>query len=133
MWEYFETKRREISDRSASLDDGFLFAEFTGSDGQRGRVWGRAIINDRAFLQIGETVVVEGSGISREDYAYYLIIDEVEVWGYERDPSHDPAVHRHVGGEHQRGPADRVTLVWALDKAWEAAELEGTWEPVEDE
>jgi len=64
VWEYFETKRREISDASSFLEDGFVFAEQRGSDGKRGRVWGRATINDRAFIQISETVVVQGWGPS---------------------------------------------------------------------
>lgn len=129
VWEYFETKRREIIERSSSLDDGFLFVAEADSDDQRGRVWGRAILNDRAFLNISETVVVEGSGIHREDYAYYLIVDGGEVWGYERDPSHEPAVHQHVGADHARKDAEPVSLVWALEEAWRAAELEDSWSP----
>jgi hypothetical protein len=74
-------------------------------------------------------VVVEGTGIHREDYAYYLIVDGGEVWGYERDPWHEPAVHRHVGADHAREEAEAVSLVWALEEAWRTAELEDSWSP----
>ena len=56
---------------------------------------GRILVSDRTFVHVSERVEVCGAGIHRTDYAYYLIIDGGDVWGYERDPTHDPAVHRH--------------------------------------
>lgn len=128
VWEYFESKRREISDASLTTDESFVLAEEAGSSGQRGRVWGRIIISERTFLHVSESVVVVESGIHREEYAYYLVLDGAEVWGYERDPSHDDPVHRH-DHDHRRFPCEPISFKDVLDKAWETASQEDSWEP----
>lgn len=73
-----------------------------------------------AFLSVSETVVVtDEQSIHREEYAYYLIVDQVEVWGWERDLSHDPPVHRHVGPGHAREEADPISFRAAVELAWD--------------
>jgi hypothetical protein len=128
VWEYFERKKAEVEDFGLSLDDQFLLAEEEGSEGQRGRVWGRIGFTERTFLQVSERVRVEASGVHRVDYAYYLIVDGEEVWGYERDPTHDPAVHRH-DRDHNRYPCDPISFKAALEKGWQTASDEDSWEP----
>ena len=46
------------------------------------------------------------------------MVDGEEVWGYERDPSHEPAVHRHIGPDHKREPSARVTFKKVVQQAW---------------
>lgn len=123
VWEYFESRRREISDASLTTDRGFVFAEEAGSGGQRGRVFGRIIISDRAFLQVNERLVVRGTGVHRDEYAYYLIVDEAEAWGYERDPTHPDPVHRH-DRDHNRYPCEPVSFKQVLEKAWQSSSYE---------
>lgn len=130
VWTYFEQKRREVAAGGLTLEDGFQFFETKGSNGRGGRVFGRIPINDRAFLQVNERVEVRDSGIHRISYAYYLVIDEQEEWGYERDPSHDLAVHRH-DRDHNMNPCEPVAFVAALKMAWETAAQADCWEPVE--
>jgi hypothetical protein len=131
VWEYFEQRKDEIAKFGLTLDDGFLFVEEDGSNGQRGRLWGRVIVNDRTFLQVSERVeLLTESGIHRTDYAYYLIVDGDEIWGYERDPTHDPAVHRH-DRDHNRYPCDPISFKDAMEKAWETAGREDSWAPSE--
>jgi len=77
VYEYFHSRERECRELSLAADTSFdeMFAEEEGSESQRGIMWGRLILSDRAFLNVWESVVVVGSGIHREEYGYYLIID----------------------------------------------------------
>jgi hypothetical protein len=100
VWEYFVQKEREFADLSLTADrqSSDLFAEEAGSNGQRGRIFGTLNLDSPvpAFLAVSELVVVEGNHVRREEYGYFLVIKGVEIWGYERDLSHDPPVHRHT-------------------------------------
>jgi hypothetical protein len=89
IWEYFQTRDREVAEQSAAWDNalGSPYAEELGSNAQRGRIWGRLILTDSAFLQVHEVVQVRGSGITRLEYAYYLIYEDAELWAEERDPT----------------------------------------------
>src|SRR4051812_38288808 len=100
-----------------------MFAEEEGSHGKRGRIWGRILLTDRTFLQVSERVEVSGGSARRTEYAYFLVIDGAEVWGYERDPTHDPAVHKH-DRTHARAPCEPVSFKRALEMAWESASEE---------
>lgn len=126
VYEYFHSRERECRELSLAPDTCFddLFAEEEGSAGKRGMMWGRLVLNDRAYLQVFESIVVVGSGIHREQYGYYLIIDGYEVWGYDRDLSHDPPEHMHVGSDHARRPAGRITFREAAEKAWRTVSAE---------
>jgi hypothetical protein len=71
-----------------------------------------------------ETIVVKGSGIHREQYSYYLIRDGLQLWGYDRDPSHTPEEHMHRGPSHLRENSGRVTFKEVAEKAWETTSHE---------
>lgn len=121
VYEYFHSREKECRELSLAPDTCFddLFAEEYGSDGQRGLMWGRLVLSERAFLSVFESIVVVGSGIHREEYSYYLIIDGYEIWGYDRDPDHEPQEHMHRGRAHSREPAGRVTFREVAEKAWD--------------
>lgn len=88
-------------------------------DDQRGRLLGAAYLDADAYIQVHENVVIEGEIVHREKYAYYLVADDEEIGGYERDPHHDPAEHFHCG-EHEPGgtPHPAVSFKEAVRKAW---------------
>jgi hypothetical protein len=121
VYEYFHTREREFHELSLVPDGDIaeMFAEEEGSGGQRGTMFGRVVLDDRTFLNVYESVVVVGTGIHRDEYSYYLIRDGLEVWGYDRDPSHDPEEHMHQGADHTRVATGRVTFKEVGEKAWE--------------
>jgi hypothetical protein len=51
-------------------------------------------------------------------YSYRLIVDGAHACGYDKDPTHDPAVHKHTGRDERRAPAEEITLEEALKRAW---------------
>jgi hypothetical protein len=123
VWDYFDRCEREYAGLSLHPAEG-MFAAEEESAGSRGRIFGqmRLLPEDSdvdAFLQVSEVVVCDGGRCDREEYAYYLVIDGVEVWGYEKDLSHDPPVHRHVGGGHAREAAEEISFARAATLAWE--------------
>jgi hypothetical protein len=65
---------------------------------------------------VSETVQVVGNHIGTIDDAYFLIIDGEKVWGFERDPTHDPPVHSH-GFEHKRLAAGPIPFKKVLELA----------------
>jgi hypothetical protein len=96
-----------------------MFAEERGSNGKRGRVLGHAYLAEDAYLEIHEVVVVQDSHVHREEYGYFLVIEGVEIWGYERDPTHDPPVHRHTFGHSERIDSDPVSFKEVAALAWQ--------------
>lgn len=121
LWTYLAQREREVRSLSAHPAD-FEAAEEKHSGGTRGRLLGRAWFNDTSYLQMHEVVVIENSSVHRLKYAYYLCINDEEVGGYERDPSHAPDVHHmHCSErtEHERLSAGRVTFAEAVAKAWD--------------
>ncbi|MFI4991257.1 MAG: hypothetical protein ACHQHO_10155 [Solirubrobacterales bacterium] len=121
VYEYFQTREREFHDFSLVPDGDIsdMFAEEAGSDGERGIMFGRVTLDERTFLSFYESIVVVGTGIHREEYSYYLIRDGLEVWGYDRDHSHNPEEHMHKGADHERHATGRVTFKEVVEKAWE--------------
>lgn len=77
-------------------------------------------MDDRASIQVHEIVEVQGESVHREKYAYFLVVDDEEIGGYERDPNHTPAEHRHCG-QHQPGgkPYSAVSFKDAVRDAWD--------------
>lgn len=122
VWEYFQTRDREI--RECSLyrhDDVVLYAAEPGD--RQGKVFGTVFFNgypETVYLAISEDVIVRGSGITRPRYAYFLVIDGSEIGGYERDPRHNPALHKHCSGrkEHERSPSHAMSFKDAAEEAW---------------
>lgn len=119
VWEYFQTRDREVAEQSAAWDDaiGPPYTEEAGSDGKRGRIFGRVVLSEHAFLQVHEVVQVVDSGVHRREYAYYFTYRGAEIWGEERDLSHTPAVHRH-DREHRRYVSNPISFNEALSRAW---------------
>lgn len=127
VWEYFGQKEREFAELSFVPEFGpeNLFAEEAGSNGKRGRIFGnlRMMPEDGeldAFLSISETIIVKGNHIHREEYAYFLVIDGVEIGGWERDLSHHPPVHRHTHGHAERLAAKPIAFREVAKWAWGA-------------
>jgi hypothetical protein len=124
VWTYFEQRERECASLSLVADGPYAdtVAEEAGSDGMRGRVFGRFWLTDEppAFLAVSEVVVVTtAETVHREEYAYFLVINGEEVAGWERDLSHDPPVHRHIGPSHVREEAGPIPFRGAVELAWE--------------
>lgn len=118
IWAYFAQREREFEELSIALDRSFsLFAEEEESNGKRGRVFGPVWLTEDAYIKIHEVVVVQNSHVHREEYGYFLIIDEEEIWGEERDPTHNPPVHRHVRG-HKREPSEPISFKDFVERAW---------------
>ena len=91
--------------------------EEAGTRGTRGRIFGKAILTEHAYLSVYELVVVVGEHIHREEYGYFLVVDGEEIWGYERDLSHDPPVHRHTG-THERNASEPISFRDVVEHAW---------------
>jgi hypothetical protein len=126
VWTYFEQRKRELREHSLHLDDeiGPAFAAEAGTNDTRGRMLAPVYFDGFShdtYLKVHEVVVVEGSGIRREKYAYFLVVNGHEIGGYERDPMHHGIeVHMHCsrGKEHERLDAEVVSFVWAAREAW---------------
>jgi hypothetical protein len=134
VYEYFISRERECREHSLAPDTSFadLFSEEEGSGGKRGIMFGRLVLNERAFLSVSEEIEVVKSGVRRVSYSYYLIVDGVEVWGYDRDPSHVPSEHKHLGADHQRLPCGRVSFLEAVERAWATVSLDAETAPLEE-
>lgn len=123
VWEYFQTREREIKECSLHIPEYVSLFSAEGGD-RRGMVYGPVVFNgypSTVCLFVHEEVVVKGSGITRPRYAYFLVIDGREIGGYERHASHDPPVHRHCSGRkhHERAPARAISFKAAAREAWE--------------
>lgn len=126
VWEYFFQKQREWAERSAHPDRLHPFEEQAGSEGQRGRIFcNLGLLEEEfpaeAFLAVRERVVVRGSGVHREMYAYSLVVDGAHLHGWAREPDHDPAEHEHHGAKRILVPAPAIALCDCIDLAWKMA------------
>ena len=112
VWVYFEQKEKEYAELSLEPDRHMeqMFAAEAGSGDQQGRIFGNLFLENDAFLAVHEVVVVDGNHVHRLEYSYFLVMDGREVWGYERDPTHDPPVHRHTGPDHVREGAEAISF-----------------------
>jgi hypothetical protein len=117
VWDYFARREGEIAEMSLDGSGVAYFAE-EGSDDMLGRLMGPVHFNDDASLAIHERVEIIDGQIHRTDYAYFFIVGGVEYWAYERDPSHDPAAHRHTYGHKERIDAEPVSFKHVCELAW---------------
>ncbi len=118
VWEYFARRDAELAAQSVAWDEKpNPYSAEAGSDGQRGTVYGRISLGERAFLSVHEMIRVIDGVATRYKYAYYLIYDGAQLWGEERDPKHALAVHRH-DRHHNRSPCSLISFNDALAKAW---------------
>jgi hypothetical protein len=117
VWDYFIRREAECDEMSVDCRNVQFFAEL-GSDDRIGTMVGRVFFNNEVYLAIHERIEIVDGAAHRTDYAYFLIMDETEYWGYERDPSHDPPVHRHTFGHGERVESDPVTFKKVCELAW---------------
>ena len=66
-----------------------------------------------------ERIVLDARGSAIvERYSYFLVLTgRGELRGYELDPTHDPAAHRH-DESHQQSPCEQITLKGAVEDFW---------------
>jgi hypothetical protein len=122
VWEYFRQRERECNEMSVDGRRLECFEE-EGSHGQRGRLLGEVYFAEDIYLQVSEKVEVIDNHVHRTEYAYFLIVDGVEYWGYERDLTHEPAVHMHTSEHKDRIEADRISFKKACELAWHEVSL----------
>ncbi len=118
VWDYFQRRQGEFDEMSVDGRE-VKFFETEGSDGLAGRLFGHVYFNERMYLDVQERVVIEDGTVRRIDYGYFLIADGVEFWGYERDLTHDPPVHRHTYGHEERIEAEPVSFKRVCELSWE--------------
>ncbi|HSI80744.1 MAG TPA: hypothetical protein VK919_08850 [Solirubrobacterales bacterium] len=104
IWEYMLQKEAEFRRFSVTPDrelhDMFKAAP-DSPDGKRGRVFGDLVFPEQdAYLRVLERVTVRRGAIHRLRYSYALIVAEVHEYGWERDPTHNPAVHASTAIDH---------------------------------
>jgi hypothetical protein len=122
IWKYFADRERELRECSLHIPDGdVLFAAEEGE--RRGKIYGRVLFDGyppSVYLAIHEDVVARGTGFTRPRYAYFLVIDDREIGGYERHATHDPAVHKHCSGQkdHEASPSRAMSFKDAVREAW---------------
>lgn len=120
VYTYFGQKESEFRELSLRSDGAYsdMFSEESGSSGRRGRILGNLTLDDRSFLAVYELVEVVHNHVARLEYAYYLVVDGEEIWGYEHDLSHDPPIHRHTAGHRERLVADEMSFKAVAELAW---------------
>ena len=122
IWKYFEDRERELRECSLHVPEGIdLFA--AEDDEQRGKVYGPVLFNGyppSVYLAVHEDVVAKGTGFTRPRYAYFLVIDDREIGGFERHATHDPPVHKHCSAQrnHEASPSQVVSFKEAAREAW---------------
>lgn len=121
VWDYFDQWQRQCEDNSLPSDSSYndMCVAFAGSDDKMGRIFGRLVISERAYLIVSERVVIGGRQAYREEYSYYLVVDDQEIFGRDRDPTHDPPDHGHEGEDHEWVDTGAVSFQDAINLAWE--------------
>jgi hypothetical protein len=116
VWEYFEQKQTEYTKLGLRLEGEFRALE--GSNDQRGMILGVLHLSERARVHVHEIVLADPHRIRRLRYSYFLVVDgHGEILGYERDPTHEPAEHRHLS-DHTNEAWPRVTFREAIEDFW---------------
>lgn len=126
IWDYFHRREAEHKELSVYPERPVeeMFQAEEGSDDTRGRIEGDLALSDTAHISVLERVVIRANGRPyRWRYAYYLIIDGLEVGGEERHLTHNPPVHRHVGPKHERFRSDPIPFKTFVERAWDEVSL----------
>jgi hypothetical protein len=122
FWDYVERRRRECEDLSVPHDD-LIFVEEDGTGGCRGQVHGHVTLaldpDVDSYLDVKEIVVIRNGVAHREEYAYYLIVNSKDLWGHERDPAHQDAIHCHARDHDTRYACEPISFKGAVEMAWE--------------
>jgi hypothetical protein len=122
--DYFDRVVRLVENQSLTFEDGFEMLERIGSNGTAGRIRGRLVFSDRTFLSVSEQLeMVDGEPV-RRTYAYYCVLDGIDVWAHDNDPSH--GIHAH-NRSHDRLPDEERSLKEIIEKAWVVASDEDYW------
>lgn len=125
--DYFADVMRVVDNFGLDFDAGSEMAKLRPGDERRGRIRGRISLTDRTFLAVSEQIEMRDGKPVRLSYAYYLIIDGIEVWAHDHDPAKDPAIHRHSRRHERRSPDTERALEEMLEKGWKTAENEDFW------
>jgi hypothetical protein len=121
---YFELQERNIAERSVLEQIKVEIAPDDRTGTLEARANLRADTELDASLRIYERAVAAGRNkVEVAKYTYYLVIDGDEYRAWERDPTHTPPVHGHMGSDHRWIPAPEVTVAEALDLAWNEVQL----------
>lgn len=127
VWQYFLQKEAEFKDLGLAPDGTWdeAFEAEEGSGGLRGRVWVLLTLTDSAYLRVYERIVIRGTRLTREAYAYSLVIDGVHVRGWHREPLHtDSPVHEHHGKDRTRKVGTRsIAFKRVVELCWEEISL----------
>lgn len=119
--DHFEQRRAEFRRYSSGAlrDDEIEAMCKLAPDGQAGLILGRIPLDTEAAVQVFERVVLDvRGGAVIERYSYFLVVTgKGELRGYELDPTHDPASHRH-DETHRRSPCEQITLKGAVEDFW---------------
>ena len=92
VWEHFATYDRDLAEQSAVWDDAlYPYSAEAHAHDQRGMVYGRVVLTDKAFVSVHEVVQVDGSQASREKYGYFVMYDGEELYSEQRDFTHTPS------------------------------------------
>lgn len=90
------------------------------ADGAGGIIDGAIPFDDSAFMAIDEFIEIGEDGhVKIRRYSYYLIVDEVEICGYDLNPLEFPESHYHVGPHSNVEACERVTLRVAYEHFWD--------------
>ena len=120
IWGYFRHREHEADAASVCANDLRFRAAPDGRAGHlSGRLTLRADYSLDAYLKVSEWVVLHEDRFTVEKYAYYLIVNGLEVRAWDKDPHHtSQPIHGHIGANHVRTEATEVTLEQALDLSW---------------
>jgi hypothetical protein len=87
-------------------------------DDAHGLILGRYEIGETAIIEVTEVVeIIDGNRPHRISYSYYLVVNGMEEFARERDPSHHPAVHGH-GRYHKWEPAEPINFAQFVKDSW---------------
>lgn len=126
--EYFEERRRECRRLSLVEASKPRYLIESGPDEERGRIILSLHMTERATLAVSESILIGSSGLHREEYAYYLLIDGQEYWSRDLDKLH--GYHGHTIG-HKRVEAGRISFKRAAEEAWRIVSQEEDLEDAE--
>jgi hypothetical protein len=121
VYEYAGSLQRKCGELSVCADDLGVEVE---ADARRAKIAGRVTLNEHVFLNVSEVVEADRGTVRRMKASYYLVEHGIERWGFDLDPSHEPAEHMHYGAGHQRSVARCATLPQAIERAWDSTSKE---------
>jgi hypothetical protein len=117
IWDFFEARDATLAARSAAWDDEpYPYSAEANSKDLRGMVYGRIAVSDDSFLSVHEMIEIDGGEATRRKYAYYLMSGGAPLWGEERDPNLETAVHRQ-DADGTRVASEPISFEDALTRA----------------